>query len=196
MGLCDALCSHVERLTGVSTSKISLKEFTAQRNPFVTSRSSRSYAVEKSHRFTHQHTHTHTHLQQNILYSIQQRAAQPENNCQTRSSLRRPLGESSWDGSVQCQSNNGWEFLYGWAPPNKTFFFFFWCWLELFVPSAPCEVNRLMDRPWTRDLFNLIHLSLKTLQEQIKAKGESLDNYITYSIWSSKVIIVVLACPY
>lgn len=43
----------------------------------------------------------------------------PSLNCRTRSCLRR-LSESSWGGSVQYKSSNGWEFSYGWATPNKT----------------------------------------------------------------------------
>lgn len=39
-----------------------------------------------------------------------------------------------------------------------------------FVPGTPAEVNGLMHGPWMRDLFRLIHLSLRTLQERIKAE--------------------------
>lgn len=44
------------------------------------------------------------------------------------------------------------------------------------VPSTPSEVNGLMDGSWTRGLFTLIHLSLRTLQEQESIKAEIKDS--------------------
>lgn len=48
------------------------------------------------------------------------------------------------------------------------------CWLELFHAETNLpEVNGLMHSPWITDVFSLIHLLLKTLQDGIiKAKAE------------------------
>lgn len=46
------------------------------------------------------------------------------------------------------------------------------------MPSTSSEVNGLMDGPWTRDLFTLIQLSLRTLQEQERIKDSRSPSYI------------------
>ena len=89
------------------------------------------------------------------------------------------LGVSQQEAAetAQCSTKAimGEEFLYGWAAPNKTCswsgvcFYSTLCW-SFFVPGTPAEVNGLMHGPWMRDLFRLIHLSLKTLQDRIKAE--------------------------
>lgn len=170
MGLLDSLCSHVECVPGVSMFRNAediierkLWRENLQRGKILQKPAappnlqlSRTVCVvEKSHQ-----------TQRNILYSIQLCAAQP-------ALQNSSLSESSWDGSVRYKSSNGWEFLYGWATPNKTHeavCFYSMLAGAFFVPGTPCEVNGLMHGPWIRDLFTLIHLSLKPLQERIKAE--------------------------
>lgn len=53
------------------------------------------------------------------------------------------------------------------------------------MPNTPSEVNRLMDSPGTRDLFTLIHLSLRT-----RAKVEPFlltENPDNKSVWLLQV---------
>lgn len=158
MGLCDDLRSHVERLMGASTSKISLKEFTALRNPFwnqpLLPVCSSDKCCRKISSLYTQHTHTHSRTFCTAFSSVPP-------NLKITAKLDQALGVLSGRAAETAQysvraimgGNSCMDELL------QTRLFFFYVGWSFFVPSTPCEVNGLMDRPRTRGLFTLIHLS-------------------------------------
>ncbi len=74
-----------------------------------------SYAVEKNSHMFPPNTHSRTFC--TVFSRVPPNLG---NNCQTRSCLRRLSARAAETAPVRYKSNNGWEFLYGWATPNKT----------------------------------------------------------------------------
>lgn len=116
-----------------------------------------SCVAENSHCFTRCHqTHTNTHTAEHFV----QYSAESCPTWKITATLNHAWGDRAAGMTpVQYKSNNGWEFLYGWATPNKTCSWRHCSVLLLHVgwsvpvPNTPSEVNGLMDGPWIRDLF-------------------------------------------